>query len=346
MSNQLLYEGIRGLLDSGKNWEQITRAMKSQGLVGTSVDTMELRKIYRELVEKSSSVSLAEFDSFDKKIADFFKFIGKERANIQKSKIERTADADENTIIISDVHIPYQNDKALFRMLEETKGIAKKLVIAGDFMNGNQLSKHPKVLHEDFRVECQEARKWLEIFSADFEEVVLMDDNHISRRWNDHLADTWRPDLHFLAMHPYDYITAGLENVTRAGVTQMHNFSDETGWFYQQGDAVFTHAELHTANPFAITAKIKSWLNEWKRHFNMGDIRLVGQAHNHNVGVLHSDDGMQLFTGCMLSLDAVRYSMSAKCAGKPPVLGYVVLNQKNGVTDLEKTRVQRLYDGI
>ena len=182
----------------------------------------------------------------------------------------------------------------------------------------------------------------LEFLAENFEEVIVMDDNHIHSRWLRHIAKALTPDLHFLLTHPYDYLVSGLPNVKRASQTTTNKFAEEIGWFYQLGDAVFTHAELSSAVEFRTARKAQEYLKKWAPIFGMGPIRFVAQAHNHKLGIYHDYDSAIAFTGCMLSLDAVRYSMAATATGSPPIAGYLVLVQENGVTDLVDTRVVRM----
>lgn len=230
----------------------------------------------------------------------------------------------------------------LARVTKEWGGKAKRLVIAGDYLNGNQISSHPKLIIESFQEELAIGREVLEELAKNFEEVIIMDDNHIHSRWLRHISKALTPDLHFLLTHPYDYLVKGLPNVKRASATSSFQYAEDIGWFYQQGDAVFTHAELSSAVEFRTARKAQEYLKKWAPVFGLGSIKFVAQAHNHKLGIYHDYDSAVAYTGCMLSMEAVRYSMAATAVGSPPIAGYLILVQENGVTDLVETRVVRM----
>ena len=344
-----LYDLCTDLREEGQSWVAVHKEVKKQGLITKYVDVNSLINIYRDIAGQIAAQGMIDEVLFDKNVVDFFKFIGKTRPNIRPDRVrEPKKDGEEITIIISDVHIPYEDAAKLQKAIDHGKEIgATRLVIAGDFLNGDSLSSHPHLVLSDLQKECIKARTYLEVWSADFDEVVIVDDNHVDSRLTRYKAQNLAPDVQFLLQHPYDLLCAGLPNVKRASsVNELgpaaEEFKKEFGWFYKLGDAVFTHAEKHSANEFKMLRDIRDWLVKWEPVLQLGKIRLVGQAHNHNVGYLHEADCMLLFTGCMVGLGGLTYSMSAKCAGKPPIHGYVVLVQENGVTNLEKTYVQRI----
>lgn len=345
-----IYETCDGLLKAGKTWIDIHKEVKRLKLITTKTTVNELKSVFRDVAGEVAVNGKPEEQSFDDHVAEFFRFIGKTRTNIAGRQAAKRQAGKVITGVISDVHVPYHDMDKILRAVDALKEQgATRLLIAGDFLNGTQLSSHPQLVFEDFKKELLEGRTLLEMFSADFPDGVIMtDDNHVHSRWQNYIAKTWRADLHFLAMHPYDYMTAGLTNVTRSNSMNdlgpmAEEFRKEFGWFAKIGDALFTHAEKHSANEFKMVRDIGEWFRKWEPILNLGPIRVIGQAHNHNVGMLHEADRILCFTGCMVGLGGLTYSMSAKAAGSPPCHGYVLLVQdENGVTDIEETRVVRL----
>jgi hypothetical protein len=343
-----LYDICSQMRNEGKSWLEVHKEVKRLKLITLKTTVQDLIEIFRDVAGEVAVHGDIKELAFDEYVREFFQFIGKSRANIATKAAQQIA-LNNITAVISDVHVPYHDMGKLTRALDDAKANgATRLIIAGDFLNGTQLSNHATHVHEDFKKELMEGRALLEMMAADFAEVILMDDNHVHRRWQDYIADRMRPDLHFLTLHPYDYMCSGLPNVKRANSANQlgdlaEPFRKQFGWFYKQGDAVFTHSEKHSANENKMLRDIADWFRKWEPILQLGEIRVLGQAHNHNVGMIHEADRILLFTGCLVSLEGLTYSMSAKCAGSPPCHGYVLLVQdEHGRTDIEKTRPVRI----
>lgn len=344
MTKTELYEFCKAKREANATWLDIQKQLKKLNAISLKTTVEDLKAIYRDLAAEAALTNEVEDESFDSKLEKFNEWIGKNGPTIVKPPKVKVDGGKETTIIISDVHVPYHDMSMIVKIAETWKGIAHRLVIAGDFLNGTQLSTHPQVVFEDFKKEVQAGRVVLEYLCSIFPEVVLTDDNHVHSRWQKYIAKNLRADLHFLTIHPYDFMTAGL-NVVRAKTTHEEfckEFSDEFGWMYRQGDAYFAHAEISTTDEFRTAKRVKEFIDKWRPVWGWPEPRLVGQAHTHNSGMLHGTDMMYVLTGCTLSLEAVRYSMGAAAQGKPPIHGYVVLVQEEGRTCLEESRSVRI----
>jgi hypothetical protein len=274
----------------------------------------------------------------------FFQYIGK-KSDVFEKKQKPNLGRKQVSIIATDWHVPYHDKEKVKRLVDEWGSKGKKadrLIIGGDFLNGDKLSIHVKMVHEDFKKEMTEGRLLLEYLASEFPEVVLVDDNHVHSRWQKLLGTVLSPDLHFLTVHPYDYLTAGLENVVRAGNTIPSELGKEFGWLYNIGDAVIAHSEVSSSQEMKSVRATQAFVNKWRPVLNIPEIKFVAQSHVHKLAMYHDYDSAVALTGCMVSLEGLKYSMGAKAAGGPPIHGYIVLVQEDGKTNLEETKVVRL----
>jgi len=342
MDKKKIYDFCKILVDSKQDWFAIHKEAVKNDIVTKYVDCNELRNIYRDCAaELACGLSLPEVKDYGTYEKSFFSFINKKPSRFPvRKKVENSSNR-ETILVIADLHVPYEDKVRLKKIVDEWAGKADKLVIAGDFLNGSQLSRYPKMIVENFKEEVAKGRLVLEYLASKFNEVVLLDDNHISSRWSKFISNTVTPDLFFLTVHPYDYLCAGLPNVIRAGNT-FEKFQEQVGWMYVIGDCVIAHGEVSSVVEMKPVRRVQEYYGKWRHALNLPEGRVFIQGHNHSCGLFHDTDGAVIFPGALVSLDGVHYAMGPEMRGRPPIPGYCVIVQEDGKTILEEIIVKRV----
>lgn len=280
---------------------------------------------------------------YDKKVDLFKQFIGWKEPAFEV-KTDGDLDAENKAwLVATDWHIPYHDEVKMKKCIADFKEVHKDykfhgLVIGGDYMDGYHLNSYgiddrPSM----FKDELTAGKIVLEWLSSLFDEIIVLDDNHIDGRYRKAMLKV-DVQLHFLSQHPYDYLVEGIPNTRRA--TETYKNGVPLGWFTVVGDAFIGHAETHGAQPMKPSCNLSAWVDNWEHDLGLGKIRVVMEAHVHKGGeyVLPGKDRKLIETGCLVSGKGVSYSMQADIKYKPVVNGCVYLIQKNGRTDFNKTR--------
>jgi len=104
----------------------------------------------------------------------------------------------KKAIILGDVHIPYQNNKALniiYQILKEHK--FDEIILGGDIIDGTQLSKFPN--YEEYELELWQEINLFKNFINNLKEVspkskiIYLEDNHFSERLKRYMIE--HPEL-------------------------------------------------------------------------------------------------------------------------------------------------------
>jgi len=348
MLNRDFYHTVNGLREDGKNWQEIQRLLIKTKAVANTVTIEEIKQRFFEIAAQviAGEINLDEEESaFDKYVAKIDQFIGRNPKPSKEIKKRRLNDPDSKILVISDVHVPNYDAERLAKALEIGKQHGcNELVINGDFLNGDRLSTHAKFKHENFKDEIAEGRALLEKFSKEFDCVYMLDDNHVHDRWRRFLGNNIAPDLHFLLTHPYDYMCHGMLNVIRSGEMlpkECVGFEQELSHVLFLGDALFSHGFV-SGNDGASVRTVQGWYSKWKPAFNLPAARVFLHGHTHKLGVQYDYDSAIIQTGTLANLEGLKYSMEAHLKGSPPIYGCVVLEQVDGVTQLDSIKVFKL----
>jgi hypothetical protein len=110
------------------------------------------------------------------------------------------------------------------------------------------------------------------------------------------------------------------------------------GWFYQMGDLICAHAEKFSKVPGSALRGIDEWFTDQHEILGLEPWRVLVQAHTHQLGWFpFKSDKLLIEGGAMCSVHG--YQLTARIMGRPQRLGYVTLEQKNGVTDINGIRL-------
>lgn len=341
MINNKFFGVVTELRKEGKTWLEVRNFLFKAKAITNQTTEKDVRLRYQELAARvaSGEVDLESENDFEKAIAEIDEFIGRSARAAKSLRVEPKSK--NKVLVISDPHIPYFDRERLWKAVNEgLEAGCNILVINGDYLNGERLSTHAKFKHESFKEEVAFGTAILEQFCELFEVVYLLDDNHVSDRWRRLLGNMIPADLHFLMTHPYDYMCAGLDNVVRACDTHK-DFPDELGHFMILGDAMFSHGFVCGKDGESVR-KVQKWYHSWKDTLKLPKVRVFLHGHTHKLGINFDTDGAIIQTGTLASLEGLRYSMEGNLKYEPPVWGYTILEQNDGVTDLATIRVVKL----
>lgn len=343
MLNSLFYSSVLDMRLAGQDWQTIHKNLLKTKAISSTASVQDVKNRFidlaAEVLNGNADCVSEEASAYETAIDKINKFIGRKDKHVKEA--QKTDSNIRKILVISDVHVPnYQADKLAAALEIGKKEKCNTLVINGDFLNGDRLSSHAKFKHENFKDEIAEGRALLEKFCKQFEEVYLLDDNHVHDRWRRFLGNNVAPDLHFLMTHPYDYMCNGLNNVIRSG--NLHEeFKDEISHCMFLGDAMFSHGFV-SGKDGASVRTVREWYNKWKPAFNFPDARVFLHGHQHKLGINFDFDSAIIQTGTLANLDGLRYSMEGHLKGNPPIWGCTILTQIDGVTDLSTIKVLKL----
>jgi predicted phosphodiesterase len=342
MNRKQLYDYCKRKRGENYEWSSILRFLVKDGKLARTTTVNELKEIYKDVAAHLAVEGKFNEDGskYDEVYESFCKFIGKVANSFPVAPIADNKGKDV-ILTLSDIHVPNYDKGKLINTVEQWRGKANILVINGDFMNGDRLSTHAKFKHESFKEEIAEARILLEYLASAFQKVYLLDDNHVDDRWKRFLGNDVAPDLHFLTVHPYDYLTKGLDNVIRAKDTFDNEFKDEIGHFLILGDCMFSHAFV-SGKDGKSARTVKDWYDKWRPVFNLPNIRMVIHGHVHQLSINYEYDFAVVQAGTFANLEGLRYSMGGHTKSSPPCYGYTVIVQENGRTDFSQTRIIKL----
>lgn len=284
--------------------------------------------------------------AYDRAADAFFDWLGRDRPRIEVKPLpERAA---ERYALISDLHAPWHDPKALYQAVEEAKAEdCSVLIIGGDGFDFYRLSRYAKSKQIRFEDELAKCRLLLEWLASQFSEVRIIAGNHDGGRWERVLAEQIAEEIRFLVRSPLDLLAADLPNVSFVG--HRAPFGNEVSWLYQLGeDCIITHCEASSAQQGVNLAKLKDWIREWAPVLGLTDKpRLLTSGHTHRATMHHDYDRLLIETGTLASWDAQSYQYQAPGGAqlknrKPGVHAWTLIVQKDGKTDLRESRVIRL----
>lgn len=229
-------------------------------------------------------------------------------------------------LVLADIHVPYTDEAKLQKAVDMFRG-SDILVIAGDFTDSYSLSRWRKTENIPFEVELDRGVRLLEYLANIFPIIYIIPGNH-DQRATKKIQDSLPPELFFLFDgNPLELLTRPFPNI---------KFHDN--WFFQVGDAVITHAERSSSIEGRPAVQTSEWFltRGWAKRFNMGDIRVIVQAHNHKAAAVYREDLKILEVPCMANV--MTYASDSSAQMSPPVNGCVNLVQDKGQTIFNESR--------
>lgn len=264
-------------------------------------------------------------------------------SRIRGSKCSPIAEKDR-IAVGSDLHGLFCDEQAFAQFCADP---APTAIIAGDILDFLSINRfRTNIDYVTCREELADGRARLELLSKSFNRVYFVDGNHDKRALR-RIQDI-APQLLPLIISPLDLLAQGLENVHRLS-TEIKNSAPRSDYGQNHvmdycgmvGDILVGHFD-NFCGPDAAVA-VDKWVEEWGTWMNLPTKpRVILQAHNHRLNSAYTSGGRLLIsTGCLCK--PMPYQIDGHGKYRPPTVGYVVLYQKNGVTD--QSRTQLVYVG-
>lgn len=247
--------------------------------------------------------------------------------------------ATQRIVIAGDFHAPFHEPELVAEMLRREKG-ADLLIVNGDIQDFYAISRFTKYERVTVADEFAAVDALLGQFSRAFPRVLIVRGNHDKPRFEKQLRQCVSQDMveaiELMAgtLDPVAVIAKRYPNIELAAHTVgRHTVS----WFAQVGDLICSHAEKFSRVPGSTLRGVHEWFVD--RHDTLGlePWRVLVQAHTHQLGVFPwLSDQLLIEGGCMCQTHG--YQLDAKVAGRPQRRGYVTLEQRHGVTDVNTVR--------
>lgn len=248
-------------------------------------------------------------------------------------------------VVVNDLHDPFKDEAAFAEMLRREKGKADLCILAGDGADMWSWSRWPKGTYRcSPKDELLAHKKTLNALAETFPEVIILAGNHVDRAVKYLQGKGLPPEmmdyLNYVApaaISPYAILLEDLPNVTMAPT--LTSGDAHYNFLYQVGDLVIGHPEVFSIIPNRAVSTFIHWLQSFALPMGLVDpFKVVGIGHTHQAGKTFCDFGVVgMEMGCMQVLPD--YSADPKLRGskRPPVIGYSVFIQNDGVTDVEES---------
>jgi hypothetical protein len=116
---------------------------------------------------------------------------------------------------------------------------------------------------------------------------------------------------------------------------------------WQYGDIIFTHAEKSQTQKSALLGGLSLQIFRWSQHWGLKPYSVIAQGHNHFA--LKTDMGKETWFLLPAGADprqlGFAYIHSTRLIGDPPVVGYTIFHQENGVTDTNRSNYYKVKYG-
>jgi len=228
--------------------------------------------------------------------------------------------------VFSDIHVPFTDEEKLQKAVELNRA-ADILIIAGDVLDMYGCSRHRKQTDLPHTQELDMGMRLMAYLAETFPVVIVLPGNH-DRRALKKIQDLLPPELFYL------FTGEPVETLTRP----FPNVFYHDNWYLQVGDAIFTHAEISSIIEGRPAVKVAEWflLKGWKQRLGLDDIRVVVQAHTHQVNCVYREGLKMIECGCLAK--PMEYTMDSRAVMRPPLNGCVSIIQYNGQSDFNQTR--------
>ena len=273
----------------------------------------------------------------------FLEFIGKSYPYIPPKKNFNKKIDNEKIINVSDPHEPHSFQPVWDDVLKYHHN-AHHIHINGDIADFYSKSRFKKTEHQEFSKELRAIFDRLEWLSTNWKKVTLIRGNH-DNRVEKLLANLLNSDMLFLTKRDIlGYMCAYFDNVELVGerITSGDGSTADIDFIWQCGDIIFTHIERSQKQSSGLLETISSQLHKWSRIFNLKPYRVIMQGHNHRC--TFDTNGIEYLYICpmaaCLTTTGLKYALSPSLNGAPPVMGYIEIYQKDGITDINKTKIK------
>jgi predicted phosphodiesterase len=279
--------------------------------------------------------------TFAHHLEQYEKFIGahyKRRENDQKFRV-----ADEKIVVISDTHAPDERRDLITQICIENKG--RRCVLAGDI---NDFAAYGRWDVTDWTLgNLKDALAYtdamLDLMGQYFPQIDILFGNHdlrLPRKAGKQLG----PDYFWLTQ---EFLMYAYEK--RHGVKVIHRTLDKKNgrqipgifFYHQVGDAMIGHVEVGGKPTGKGALMAHDFFYSWKHELGLNPFNVVLQAHTHKQSYFrHPLTRVHCYEIGALCDTPAYAVMQGKYA--PPNHGYFLLSQRDGVTDINESRLVSL----
>jgi predicted phosphodiesterase len=257
---------------------------------------------------------------------------------------EWDSDANENKkIVYADLHEQYTDEVLMNDSLQHKD--AGTAIVAGDISDFYSKSRFRKTKNVDYRIEVLETFKRLEWLATHYKRVKILLGNHDNRpekKIQELFSIAGEMDLKAINTERslLARLAAYFDNIELVNTkVRNHNYEIELTHIHQEGDAIITHGELSLKQSSAIMERVSNYLHMWNNVLKLSPYRVIMQAHNHRAYKSIEGNELWMLVPCGMETVSIgsEYIFAPKMYGKPPVKGYAILYQENGMTDFNRT---------
>jgi predicted phosphodiesterase len=242
-------------------------------------------------------------------------------------------------VALADPHRPYHN-RVVFDHVESREKDADMIVVAGDLGDYYSKSRFRKTRHQKFCDELLSVFLGLEWLATHWRTVKIMIGNHDDRpeKYLYKAIDDKTDILIMTERNMLRELAANFDNIEVVGV-QLSEADINLSHIYQLGDIIFTHGEISRAQSSGLLDRVQAYLTEWSEVLQLKPFNVLAQAHNHR-GTKEEGEPTRFLvpTSCNPYSEGMEYIYAPRMIGKPPVVGYSVFYQENGITDTNRSQ--------
>ncbi len=245
-------------------------------------------------------------------------------------------------LVVPDLHAPFHDKAAVAAMLEQEKDI-DICVVMGDVGDAYSLSRFLKYDNVPYEQELASVNLLLQTFSERYPIVRMITGNHDGPRLEKQLLERLSGDMVSAirsmtggTLDPIEVLCRRYPNIER--VHPQTDNGHKLRWMTQIGDALFMHAEKYSRVPVSAMRSIDEWLTDFEDVIGLEDYRVLVQAHTHAQSrTPWKSNRLLIECGCLCQSQG--YQFTARIGGRPQRRGWVVLEQVDGKTDINRSRV-------
>lgn len=245
-------------------------------------------------------------------------------------------------LVVPDLHAPFHDPTAVAAMLEREKDI-DICVVMGDIGDSYSLSRFLKYEQVPYEQELASVTLLLQTFSERFPIVRVITGNHDGPRIEKQLLERLTGDMVAAirsmtggTLDPIEVLCRRFPNIER--VSPQTANGHKLRWMTQIGDALFMHAEKYSTVPGSAMRSIDQWVTDFEETIGLDDYRVLVQAHTHAMSWLPwKANRLLVECGCLCTSHG--YQFTARIGGRPQRRGWVVLEQVDGKTDINRSRM-------
>jgi hypothetical protein len=245
-------------------------------------------------------------------------------------------------LVVPDLHAPFHDPAAVASMLEREKDI-DICVLMGDIGDSYSLSRFLKYDQVPYEQELASVTLLLQTFSERFPLVRVITGNHDGPRIEKQLLERLTGDMVAAirsmtggTLDPIEVLCRRFPNIER--VSPQTDAGHKLRWMTQIGDALFMHAEKWSKVPGSALRSVDEWVTDFEDVIGLDDYRVLVQAHTHALGWFPwKANRLLIECGCLCVSHG--YQFTARIGGRPQRRGWVVLEQVDGKTDINRSRM-------